>query len=343
MSCSSNSGNNDNKDEKQILDARKKEIEEAEKLISEYLETITAGSASSSDKYLTKEALSKKNILNSDAPRIVGYKLNEIEHIGENMAADVNIYETSINKPYYGVLNMSYNIKKQGDKYLIDSISEKSSLGFFLDLEAEDKGFYVREVKTTNKEPIIKLSDIPNFMLIDTSVQPQRKVSIDRNNLNHIAISSEGKHMLFTSANKGYNVLIIAERLFQASNLTAGGDGSGDSMRKEKEASVIEISAIDIYLDSTVEYVSLSPSGDSIITKVNSKDKNTFNIYSSYSKEPICKKIIEKFNSSEYNVVDGYYYDDDKLVLKVKNNQNNQEEAYEIDTKAEKIKKIDLK
>ncbi|MEG2538347.1 MAG: hypothetical protein RSA01_02040 [Clostridium sp.] len=334
--------NSSGKDEKQQLEHRKKEVEEAESMMEKYLEFLARGEDEQGRGFLSKKALEKKPVSEKKSPKILGYNLKEIEHVGDAMEADVDIIEASIEKPYYAIINMIYSIKNENGKIVIDNIRERSEIAFYLDAQANNPGFYVREGRSTNKDPVVSLTEIPNFLLVESSIQPQHKVEIDRTSLHSAAISGEGKHMLFASNIPSGNVLIIAEKLFQInSTLTSDAEGSGGAgIRKESESSSIGIDAIDYFEGGTVEYNMVSNTGETISCKVNSKDKSSFYIYSSYSKELICKKIMEKFNGPEYIVLDGYYTGNDNLVLRVKNKKSNKEESYEIQTIKEKVKRL---
>ncbi|MEG0371503.1 MAG: hypothetical protein RR645_04320, partial [Clostridium sp.] len=280
-------------------------------------------------------------------PKPLGYKLEQVEKVGDDMIASVNVVESKSEKSYCSILNMSYTMSKINNKnMLIKRIDNNGQLAFFLDIKQNVKVFVTKEDNAAKGTVVFDVSEIPSYMVVKSAQEPLRKVELSREDFGPVAISNDGKHMMITSRKNGNDVLIMIEKVSQVFNIAGGPTGSGgpqggDGSKQESQVRNIEMQAIDYFEGSTVENIAISPSGDFIVAMVKSGNNTKLSIYSTYNKEILLLKVMEKFKVDEYTILNSYFNDKDTIVLTVKNLKKNINENYSISIKTDEISKLD--
>lgn len=336
--------------ENEKLKMQKKEqlLKEGRKILENNLELTMYGKEDEDENEIRSGKNNKKMMLEEKDIVHIGYYIQRVDTVGENLEARVAIATSQIGKPYFAIQSLKYIIgKKDSDEIKIIDVSELEGLVFFEEEIDGKKSFMTREKKVTSKTPVFTEQDLPPYITIKTSYNPEKKVKIQGKSFGAVTISKSTNKMLIVVNENKNSILLAVDKTSSAFNsdskIAQGNEDSQNYNLKEaspkagEEGQRVEIEALDFYENSTVDHVVFSPSGDTIYVQIRSGKKVYTTIYSNASNKPTAPRITQKFNSDKYSIIKGYFSDEDKLLLKVNDLKKNKEETYILDLKNDKI------
>lgn len=332
--------------EKKMMKEKNEMIVKGEKLIKEYLELNMQGKIEEASKYFSDKHTEKRTIEGEEDVFPTGYYLERLEYIGDSLVAEVKLYLSELDKPYYIIQKLKYTISKEiTNDMKIVSIEDNGSVEFF-GLNEEDKyKFMFREGDVTNKEPIFKSDELPPLVSISSSSDPGMKVKITGKNFGSVAISEDRNEMVIVGKEENGSILLTIDKSKSAfkenMKLAEGNDGGGgledakESGDKEKEAET-EVVALDYFENSDIEHVCFSPGGDVVFARIKTGDKIHIALYSVFSNGVSAPRVMKKFNSPDYKIIDSYFNDENILILNVLNSDS-KNETYRVNVKEDEI------
>ncbi|KMT22075.1 hypothetical protein [Clostridium cylindrosporum] len=336
--------------DKKRLEERKQDYKDAQNLIKLYMELVMQGKRDEARKYIAPSS-NKKDIKTEFPLKPLGYSINRIEKIGNKLIASVKLSQGVKGKAYYTIDIADYTIGKKSDgDMVIENIQVKSNLVFFEAMVQGEKSLLLREDTHTEAIPVLKAFELPDYIANDIAFQPLKKVRINREKYGSAAISNDGKKMILCSVDGKNTIALAVERVVRAFNskdkkvAEAAGTGGGGGTEKEEgassgEAQRVDVVPLDYFEGATVEYVTFSPSGDCIYIQTRKGDKVGLSLYSTYSLKILSPKLMEKFNSPEYNIINAYFNNEDTLLVSAKNLKENKVENYILDIKNDVARK----
>lgn len=332
--------------EKLKIQKKDKLLKEGRKIIEKNLELTMQGKEDEDENVIKDGKNNKKYTAKEEDIVHVGYHIQRVECVGENLIAKVEVYTSQVGKPYFALQNLEYTIGRKGSEDIkIIDISEQNSVIFFEEEIDGKKSFMFREKKVTSKVPVFSETELPPFVTIKTGYNPEKKVKIQGNSFGAVAISrNKNKMVVIVNENKN-SILISVDKTslaFNSDSKIAEGTGGAQNFHihqsNPKDGNKgVELEALDFFENSTVDHVVFAPSGDNIYVQIRSGNKVYLSIYSNTSNKPAAPRIMQKFNSDKYSIVKAYFSDNDKLILKVNDLKKNKEETYILDVKNDKI------
>lgn len=332
--------------EKERNAIKQKEIKYSENLIKSYMESFMQGN-NNPEKYIEKSE-SKKMLSTKSELKPISYKIQNVSKVGSNINVDVDVVLCKVENPYFSLEKLTYIIREKENinEMKISDVVEVSTLEFSKEIENGEIIFKKRQGKVMEKTPILKAIDIPQYFLVKTSYEADKKVKVDNKNFGALGAAADGSQIIITSLENGNTTLMMVEKALEVFNNNtliaekSGGAGSINNVEQDSRAKP-KVECIDFFENTAIEYIVFAPDGESVFVKSNSKGKGGISIYSPYSKNILSPKIMKKFNSSEYNVINGYFNNDDAIVLQVKNLKDNKIESYILYPKTDNFVKQD--
>ncbi len=325
---------------KEKQEKKAEDYKNTENLMKTYLELTMQGRDEEAEKLVKKEE-GKKFIKTNNNLKLIGYKMTSVSRVVDNMLVNVAFTLVEPGKPYYSIDNVRYTVGMVENELKIKKIENKDSTIFFKGMSKGEEVFLLNTGDVTNEKAILKVGAIPSYVNVKNNSLNEEKAFVNTKNFGPVAISKDGSQLLLTTEHNGNTLLFRSEMIlttFKDEIKTSQGTPS-ESIQKSVEGKATEVEGVDYLENTLVEFIGVSPSGNTTYVQTNSNGKIGFYIYSINSKNILAPKIWEKFNSSEYNVINAYFNNDDSMILQVKNIKDNKTENYVLDILGDKFVK----
>ena len=330
---------------KKKQEEKAEDYKKAENLVKTYLELTMQGRVDEAEK-LVKKQEGQKFIKTNENLKLIGYKITNVNRVGDDISILATFTLGEKGKPYYSIDTIEYTVGMKEEDLKINKIESKDSIICFKGMVKGEEVFLINAGKATNEDPILKVAEVPSYINIKNNSLKEEKVFVNTKNFGAMAIAKDGSQLVLSTEQNGDTLLFTAEMIlttFKDETYTAQESPAAGNIEKSVEGTATEIEGVDYFKNTLIEFIAYSPSGDITYVQTNSNGKVGFSIYSSNSKNVLSPKIMKKFNSSEYNVINAYFNNDNALILQVENIKENKVENYVLDILRDKFVKQEEK
>jgi len=248
---------NKEKDEKSEINGF--EITTAGNIVENYMSLIMKGDYESGKKLYSEDLLKKTSNMPISDIKIKGYKVTESNEIGRSGLFKVRVTRTSMGSSLSCLDEYSIKIVKDGAEYKISEVTSEAQKEAFV----ESIGIRFRDKKNVKTNLIIDKSGLPKYAYSKDDGALLYKIVVPVKEFSSINFNYEGDKLAVStySINSFIGIINIDESLAVLGDSTSspGQSSSGGSGEMAKEKPIgKELIAIDLLLDSKVEFMAFS-------------------------------------------------------------------------------------